>query len=92
MQPIKPHNIFRRTLCCAGMTMLIAGATNAANGINGADSSRVAPQPGAVYVMTNEEAGNGIAVFARAADGTVGLQGTVATGGSGVCLPVEIGR
>lgn len=60
MQP-KPHNFFRRTLCCAGMTMLIAGFAHGASGVNGADSGRVAPQPGAVYVMTNEVAGLALA-------------------------------
>ncbi len=75
MQPIELSNIFKRTTLCAGLT-LIAGTTYAA--------SQEAPQPGAVYVMTNEAAGNGIAVFARAAGGTVALQGTVATGGLGV--------
>jgi 6-phosphogluconolactonase (cycloisomerase 2 family) len=38
---------------------------------------------GAVYVLTNAAAGNAVAVFARAADGTLAAAGTVATQGLG---------
>lgn len=41
------------------------------------------PGPGAVYTLTNETTGNAVAVFARAADGTLSPMGTVATGGTG---------
>ncbi len=37
----------------------------------------------AVYTLTNQVAGNAVAVFDRAADGTLGAAGTVATGGTG---------
>ena len=39
--------------------------------------------PGAVYTLTNQVAGNGVAVFTRAADGSLQAAGTVATGGTG---------
>jgi len=39
--------------------------------------------PGAVYALTNQAAGNAVAVFARAADGTLVPAGAVATGGTG---------
>src|SRR5438477_6836971 len=37
----------------------------------------------AVYTLTNQVAGNAVAVFNRAADGTLGAAGTIATGGTG---------
>src|SRR5207249_2685525 len=37
----------------------------------------------AVYTLTNQVAGNAVAVFTRAADGTLTAAGTVATGGRG---------
>src|SRR5437867_1613743 len=39
--------------------------------------------PGAVYTLMNLTSGNAVAVFARAADGTLTAAGTVATGGTG---------
>jgi 6-phosphogluconolactonase (cycloisomerase 2 family) len=39
--------------------------------------------PGAVYVLTNAASGNQVAVFNRAADGTLAAAGTFATGGLG---------
>jgi len=39
--------------------------------------------PRAVYTLTNQVAGNSVAVFARAADGTLSAAGSVATGGTG---------
>ncbi len=42
-----------------------------------------AARPGAVYVMSNDAAGNTIQVFDRAADGTLTAAGEVATGGLG---------
>ncbi len=39
--------------------------------------------PGAVYVLTNAAAGNAVAIFARAADGSLTAAGTVPTGGLG---------
>src|SRR5207249_11143886 len=37
----------------------------------------------AVYTLTNQVAGNAVAVFTRAADGTLSAAGTIATGGTG---------
>src|SRR5437660_10571970 len=37
----------------------------------------------AVYTLTNQVAGNAVAVFNRAADGTLTAAGTIATGGTG---------
>jgi len=37
----------------------------------------------AVYTLTNQVAGNAVAVFNRAADGTLSAAGTIATGGTG---------
>jgi 6-phosphogluconolactonase len=48
-------------------------------GVAFADNS----EPGAVYVQTNQASGNEIAVFTRAADGTLTLSDTVPTGGLG---------
>ncbi len=39
--------------------------------------------PGAVYTLTNSPAGNAVAVFGRAADGTLAPQGQFPTGGAG---------
>jgi 6-phosphogluconolactonase len=40
--------------------------------------------PGAVYTLTNQVAGNAVAVFVRGADGTLTTAGTVSTGGTGI--------
>jgi 6-phosphogluconolactonase (cycloisomerase 2 family) len=42
-----------------------------------------ADAPGAVYALVNQASGNAVAVFNRAADGSLAWQGSVATGGSG---------
>src|SRR2546426_4900591 len=39
--------------------------------------------PGAVYTLMNLTSGNAVAIFARAADGTLTAAGTVATRGTG---------
>src|SRR5258706_7515415 len=38
--------------------------------------------PGAVYTITNQVAGNAVAVFARSADGTLTPAGNFSTGGT----------
>ena len=38
---------------------------------------------GAVYVLTNQAAGNGVAVYDRASNGALTLSGTYSTGGLG---------
>jgi 6-phosphogluconolactonase len=50
----------------------------------GGGAAFAAPAPvGAVYVLTNAAAGNAVAVFQRAADGTLMADGTVSTQGLG---------
>jgi 6-phosphogluconolactonase (cycloisomerase 2 family) len=49
----------------------------------GATASRAGHAPGAVYTLTNAASGNAVAVFDRAADGTLTPTGTVASGGLG---------
>jgi 6-phosphogluconolactonase (cycloisomerase 2 family) len=39
--------------------------------------------PGAVYVLTNQKAGNSVLVYARAEDGTLSFSGSFSTGGRG---------
>src|SRR5436190_20320295 len=39
--------------------------------------------PGAVYTLTNSPTGNAVVAFDRSVDGTLALQGTFATGGTG---------
>jgi 6-phosphogluconolactonase (cycloisomerase 2 family) len=48
-----------------------------------ATAARAEDSPGAVYTLTNSAAGNAVATFSRAADGTLAPQGTFATGGLG---------
>lgn len=43
----------------------------------------IADAPGAVYTITNDVAGNAVAVFVRATDGTLTAAGSFATGGTG---------
>ncbi len=47
------------------------------------DGSGGSDGPGAVYTLTNQVAGNAVAVFTRGADGRLTAAGTVATGGTG---------
>ncbi len=51
--------------------------------INVTGIAQTGNSPGAVYAMTNEAAGNRIAVFNRAANGTLTPGGSFATGGLG---------
>jgi 6-phosphogluconolactonase len=66
----------KRLLLLVAATALAVVATAAAAGA-GSDT------PGAVYTLTNSPAGNAVAVFARAADGSLTPAGTYATGGLG---------
>ena len=53
-------------------------ASPAANAVRlGADA------PGAVYALTNQASGNAVAMYARAADGSLAWLGNVSTGGLG---------
>src|SRR5689334_5969778 len=72
---------------CEQTRSATAPATAAAAAIASAlDAQRAADANGgrrAVYTLTNQVAGNAVAVFNRAADGTLTAAGTVATGGTG---------
>src|SRR5256885_1008967 len=58
----------------------IASSLQAQHNIDGSGDS---DGPGAVYTLTNQVAGNAVAVFTRGADGRLTAAGTVATGGAG---------
>ena len=62
-------------LLVVALAVLLAAAAATASSSDGA--------PGAVYTLTNAAAGNAVAAFSRAADGTLAPQGTFATGGLG---------
>jgi 6-phosphogluconolactonase len=61
---------------------LLAGVVAAAGLLVAAPTAMAAGQ-GAVYTLTNRAAGNAVAVFDRAADGSLASAGTVSTGGLG---------
>ncbi len=48
-----------------------------------ASSVNASPSPSAAYTLTNQRAGNAVAIFRRAADGTLTPGPASATGGSG---------
>jgi 6-phosphogluconolactonase len=48
-----------------------------------ASPALAADAPGVVYALTNQATGNSVAMFARAADGTLAWRGAVSTGGVG---------
>ncbi len=60
-----------RTLTLAALTLALAGPAHAADA------------PGAVYALTNSQAGNAVVVYDRGADGALTPAGTVASGGVG---------
>jgi 6-phosphogluconolactonase len=70
--------VHRRTVAlfasCAALLLAAAATAGAAGKSHAA---------GYVYTLTNSPAGNAVAVFARAADGTLTPDGTVPTGGLG---------
>jgi 6-phosphogluconolactonase (cycloisomerase 2 family) len=67
----------RRAISTAAVSVAVLGAAGAVSQA-GADSGS-----GAVYTLTNRTAGNAVAVFKRAADGTLTPSGEVATNGLG---------
>lgn len=76
MKPLESTNIVIRTAICGGLLTLAAAGSYGQTGGE-------APQPGAVYVGTNQLVSNEVAVFSRAADGTLTFQQKIATGGKG---------
>jgi len=65
-----------------GMTMGPRSAASLAARL-AADAAADGSGPGAVYALTNQTLGNAVAVFSRAADGTLVAAGSVVTGGTG---------
>ncbi len=63
-----------------GVTTPVASFATAVDVARAAD---VVAGRGAVYTLTNQVTGNAVAVFDRAADGTLTAAGSVATGGTG---------
>src|SRR2546429_4139450 len=61
----------------------VTGPAAALQAARAADVSAAVSDPGAVYTLTNQVAGNAVAVFARGADGRLTAAGTVSTGGTG---------
>jgi 6-phosphogluconolactonase (cycloisomerase 2 family) len=74
-------------LSLGAMTLLVGGCQGGrtdqfSNAPSGGSGEGAGSRTGAVYVLTNA-ANNGVAVFNRAADGTLTAAGTVPTGGRG---------
>ncbi|HET7489678.1 MAG TPA: beta-propeller fold lactonase family protein [Acidimicrobiales bacterium] len=68
--------LFRRALALAAVVAApVAGAALPAGAAG--------PSPGAVYLLSNQVAGNSVLAYSRAADGTLTPAGSVATGGTG---------
>ena len=61
----------------------VTGPAAALQAARATDVSAAVADPGAVYTLTNQVAGNAVAVFARGADGRLTAAGTVSTGGTG---------
>ena len=82
MPQISRTRITHRAGAVAGAALalpLAAGLRLAAVAPAAADGGRA----GAVYTLTNSAAGNAVAVFDRATDGTLNATGMVSTGGKG---------
>jgi 6-phosphogluconolactonase len=61
----------------------VAGPARASTPGVAASTVEGSSSPGAVYTLTNQTAENAVAIFDRAADGTLTPRGRVATGGTG---------
>src|SRR5258708_14277821 len=61
----------------------LTGLTAALQAQRDANVSADLSGPGSVYTLTNQVAGNAVAVFSRGADGRLSAAGTVATGATG---------
>ena len=83
--------MMHRHIALAALAAAGVAACNQDRAITGPAAARAARfaasaadgAPGAVYTLMNLTSGNAVAVFARAADGTLTAAGTVATGGTG---------
>ncbi len=65
------------------MHFLVAAILAASFMLSGAGVAAAADNGGAVYTLTNSATGNAVAIFNRAADGTLTAAGSVSTGGLG---------
>jgi 6-phosphogluconolactonase (cycloisomerase 2 family) len=68
---------------CSQDNSITEPAADRAAQIEASAAAMPADAPGAVYALVNQASGNAVAVFNRAADGSLAWQGSVATGGSG---------
>src|SRR6266404_4794963 len=66
-----------------GVTSPAAAVATSLQAQRGNQSGEGGDGPRAVYTLTNQVAGNAVAVFNRSADGTLTAAGTIATGGTG---------
>ncbi|MBA3767519.1 MAG: beta-propeller fold lactonase family protein, partial [Acidobacteria bacterium] len=74
---------FLFALAALGFATLTLNAVAFAQGAQGKGRARGRRGVGAVYVLTNARAANGVAIFSRDPDGFLNPRGTVATGGQG---------
>src|SRR5512141_2642613 len=65
------------------MQLMVAAVLIMSFVLSGTGVAAAAGDSGAVYTLTNSAAGNEVAIFNRAADGTLTAAGTVSTGGLG---------
>jgi 6-phosphogluconolactonase (cycloisomerase 2 family) len=68
---------------CSQDNSITEPAADRAAQIEASAAAMPADAPGAVYALVNQASGNAVAVFNRAADGSLAWQGSVATGGGG---------
>lgn len=68
---------------CAQDNSVTGPAAERSAPLNAGAGSIAADGPGAVYALTNAATGNAVAMYTRAADGSLSWQGSVSTGGLG---------
>src|SRR6266852_7225687 len=71
------------TLAACEPNHTLTGLTAALQAQRDANVSADLAGPGSVYTLTNQVAGNAVAVFSRGADGRLTAAGTISTGGTG---------
>lgn len=76
-----------RLMATGTLALVAIAACSQDNSVTGLAAHRAvqieADAQGAVYALTNQAAGNAVAVFGRSADGSLAWQGSVVTGGAG---------
>src|SRR5438105_4091301 len=68
---------------CAQDNNVTGLAADRAASVNAGAAAAAPDAPGAVYALTNKASGNAVAIYARAADGSLTWTGSAATGGLG---------